>query len=223
MIKVGVITFPGSNCDDDARDTLKNIEGFVVENLWHKDTPDLSSFSLMVLPGGFSYGDYLRCGAMAACSPIMERVKTFASHGGFVIGICNGFQILCEAGLLPGALAKNLSLNFICRDVTLKITHDNTPWTCEIKALDELTLPIAHGEGRFVIDEEGYQDLVKHQQIVMTYKNNPNGSVYDIAGICNKTKNVLGLMPHPERATELRTRDGLKIWSSLRAHLEKKI
>lgn len=218
-MKAGVITFPGSNCDDDVVDSLTRVGGFEVQKLWHKDTPDLSSFSLIVLPGGFSYGDYLRCGAMAARSPIMERVIAFANQGGFVLGICNGFQILCESGLLPGALARNLSLNFICKDVVVKVENNETPWTQSTGKGATLTLPIAHGEGRYVIDEPGYQDLLSHSQIVMTYQTNPNGSSHDIAGVCNKTKNVFGLMPHPERATDLRTLDGLKIWKSLKNQL----
>ncbi len=218
-MKAGVITFPGSNCDDDVVDSLKKVGGFDVERLWHKDTPDLSSFALVVLPGGFSYGDYLRCGAMAARSPIMEKVKNFSSKGGFVLGICNGFQILCESGLLPGALARNLSLNFICKDVTVKIETVETPWTRSTEKNTTLTLPIAHGEGRFVIDNDGYEELVKNSQIVLTYQNNPNGSTHNIAGVCNKNNNVFGLMPHPERATDLRIHDGLKIWSSLKIQL----
>ncbi|MFM8313608.1 MAG: phosphoribosylformylglycinamidine synthase subunit PurQ [Deltaproteobacteria bacterium] len=218
-MKAGVITFPGSNCDDDVVDSLTRVGGFEVQKLWHKDTPDLSSFSLIVLPGGFSYGDYLRCGAMAARSPIMERVISFANQGGFVLGICNGFQILCESGLLPGALARNLSLNFICKDVIVKVENNETPWTRSTEKGATLLLPIAHGEGRYVIDEPGYQELLSHSQILMTYQTNPNGSAHDIAGVCNKTKNVFGLMPHPERATDLRTLDGLKIWKSLKTQL----
>ena len=218
-MKAGVITFPGSNCDDDVVDSLTRVGGFEVQKLWHKDTPELSSFSLIVLPGGFSYGDYLRCGAMAARSPIMERVIAFANQGGLVLGICNGFQILCESGLLPGALARNLSLNFICKDVIVKIENNETPWTKSTEKGATLTLPIAHGEGRYVIDEPGYQDLLSHSQILMTYQTNPNGSEHDIAGVCNKTRNVFGLMPHPERATDLRTLDGLKIWNSIKNQL----
>jgi phosphoribosylformylglycinamidine synthase len=218
-MKAGVITFPGSNCDDDVSDSLKKLGGFEVEKLWHKDTPDLSSFSLIVLPGGFSYGDYLRCGAMAARSPIMEKVREFADLGGYVIGICNGFQILCESGLLPGALAKNLNLNFICKDLVVKVETNESPWTRSIQKGEPLSLPIAHGEGRFVIDDVGYQEMINNSQVILTYQENPNGSIHNIAGICNKTKNVFGLMPHPERASDLRSHDGLKIWNSLKTQL----
>lgn len=218
-MKAGVITFPGSNCDDDVVDCLQRIGGFEVERLWHKESPDLTSFKLIVLPGGFSYGDYLRCGAMASCSPIMDKVKAFASHGGFVLGICNGFQILCESGLLPGALAKNLGLNFICADVSVQIETSDSPWTLKTEKNQLLSLPIAHGEGRYIIDDQGYDELLKNSQILMTYRNNPNGSSHNIAGICNRNKNVFGLMPHPERASDLRSKDGLKIWDSLKTHL----
>ncbi len=218
-MKAGVITFPGSNCDDDVVDSLKRIGGFEVEKLWHKDTPNLDSFSLIVLPGGFSYGDYLRCGAMAARSPIMEKVIDFAHRGGFVLGICNGFQILCESGLLPGALVRNLNLNFICKDILVSVNDSDSPWTKMIEPHSHLRLPIAHGEGRYIIDEPGYEELVNNGQILFTYSENPNGSTHDIAGICNKTKNVFGLMPHPERATDLRSQDGMKIWNSLKSYL----
>jgi phosphoribosylformylglycinamidine synthase len=218
-MKAGVITFPGSNCDDDVVDSLKRIGGFEVEKLWHKDTPNLDSFSLIVLPGGFSYGDYLRCGAMAARSPIMEKVIDFAHRGGFVLGICNGFQILCESGLLPGALVRNLNLNFICKDISVSVNDSDSPWTKTIEPHSHLRLPIAHGEGRYIIDEAGYEELVNNGQILFTYSENPNGSTHDIAGICNKTKNVFGLMPHPERATDLRSQDGMKIWNSLKSYL----
>lgn len=217
-MKVGVVTFPGSNCDDDVIDALNCVGGFTVTQLWHKDTPDLAQFGLVVLPGGFSYGDYLRCGAMAARSPIMEKVINFANTGGLVIGICNGFQILCESGLLPGALAKNLNQNFICKDIIVKVEANDNPWTRQLESKSALNLPIAHGEGRFIIDELGYSQLVKNNQIVLTYQQNPNGSLHSIAGICNINKNVFGLMPHPERATNLRSQDGLKIWNSLKNH-----
>lgn len=218
-MKAGVISFPGSNCDDDVVDCLQKIGGFDVGRLWHKDSPDLAEYQLVVLPGGFSYGDYLRCGAMAANSPIMGTVKDFAHRGGFVLGICNGFQILCESGLLPGALAKNLSLNFICTDLRVKVETNRTPWTQQFNHGEVISLPIAHGEGRFIIDDPGYDDLIKNDQVILTYQINPNGSTRDIAGICNKSKNVFGLMPHPERASDLRSRDGLKIWDSLKTYL----
>lgn len=218
-MKIGVVTFPGSNCDDDVIDCLKKTLPFEVNRLWHKDTPSLGDYILVVLPGGFSYGDYLRCGAMAACSPIMASIKEFANKGGLVIGICNGFQILCESSLLPGALARNLSLNFICKDVQLKIESVDNPWTNQTTKNQVLSLPIAHGEGRYIINDQEYDSLVSNSQILMTYQNNPNGSSHHIAGICNKNKNVFGLMPHPERSTDLRSRDGLIIWKSIKAYL----
>ncbi|MBM4317149.1 MAG: phosphoribosylformylglycinamidine synthase subunit PurQ [Deltaproteobacteria bacterium] len=218
-MKIGIITFPGSNCDDDVYDSLMRSGGFELTKLWHKDTPELSDYKLIVLPGGFSYGDYLRCGAMAARSPIMEKVIEFAKRGGLVIGICNGFQILCESGLLPGALARNLSLNFICKDIKVTVETSKTPWTQTIEARSTLNLPIAHGEGRYIISEEDYQELIKNGQVVLTYQDNPNGSTHQIAGLCNKEKNVFGLMPHPERASDLRSKDGLKIWQSLKSFL----
>lgn len=214
-MKAAVITFPGSNCDDDLIYTLRNVCEFEVATLWHKDTPDLSGYDLVSVPGGFSYGDYLRCGAMASLSPIMEKVKDFASKGGLTMGICNGFQILCEAHLLPGALVRNTGLGFICKDVELKTESVNSPWTAELKEGEKISLPIAHGEGRFILDETNYQELKKRDQILFSYTQNPNGSMYDIAGICNETKNVFAMMPHPERASDLRSKDGMKIFKSI--------
>ena len=219
-MKAGVITFPGSNCDDDAVYTLESAGGFTVSRLWHKDSAKLSDFNLIVLPGGFSYGDYLRCGAMAAHSPIMQEVKTFSQMGGLVLGICNGFQILCEVGLLPGALARNEKLHFVCRDIPLKVESTETPWTNAFIKEENVLFPIAHGEGRYIISETEYQEMKANGQIVLTYTNNPNGSLHEIAGVCNRTKNVLGLMPHPERATDLRSRHGIKLWNSIRSYLE---
>lgn len=213
-LKAAVITFPGSNCDDDLVFTFKQ-KGFEVDRLWHKDAPDLTPYHLIGLPGGFSYGDYLRCGAIAALSPIMQQVKQFANAGGYVIGICNGFQMLCELGLLPGALARNESLRFTCKDVVTKVETNTSPWTNTCAVGEELNLPVAHGDGRYTIDESGYAELKKNGQILLIYTQNPNGSVHSIAGICNKQKNVFGLMPHPERATDLRSRAGNKIWDSL--------
>lgn len=220
-MKAAVITFPGSNCDDDTVYTLGKA-GFEVDNLWHKDSPELSTYQLVVLPGGFSYGDYLRCGAIASLSPIMEKVKAYAKSGGMVLGICNGFQTLCEAGLLPGAVARNAGLKFICKDVPLKVATVSTPWTSEMKAGEVLVWPIAHGEGRYVIAEAELETLKKNDQIVLQYAPNPNGSVMDIAGVCNVEKNVFGLMPHPERATDLRSQHGGKLWASIRKALEAK-
>lgn len=220
MRSAGVITFPGSNCDDDIVFALEKVCEFKVDRLWHKDTPDLSGYQLIVLPGGFSYGDYLRCGAIASLSPIMGKVKEFAERGGLVFGTCNGFQILCEAGLLPGALARNESLKFVCKDVGLRVTSTTTPWSAQMKGGDVISLPIAHGDGRYIIDEAEYQRMESAGQIVFKYTNNPNGSMFDVAGVCNEKKNVLGMMPHPERATDLRSRDGMQIWKSVINFLE---
>lgn len=221
-MKAAVITFPGSNCDDDLVYTLKNVCAFEVTSLWHKDTPDLSGFDLVGIPGGFSYGDYLRCGAMAALSPIMANVKKFAENGGLILGICNGFQILCETHLLPGALVRNTNRGFICQDVPLKVESTNSPWTNECNPNEKIVLPIAHGEGRFILEETDYQELKKREQILLTYTENPNGSLHNIAGICNETKNVFALMPHPERASDLRTKDGMKIFKSIARFVSEK-
>jgi len=219
-MKAAVVTFPGSNCDDDCVFALEKLCQFEVDRLWHKETPSLDSYDLIVLPGGFSYGDYLRCGAIAALSPVIEKVKQFGGDGGIVLGICNGFQMLCEMGLLPGALAKNDHLNFVCKEVEVEVMTTDSPWTCKMGVGDKLALPIAHGDGRFVISEKDYEDLKRQGQIIFSYTVNPNGSAYGIAGICNQKKNILGLMPHPERATDLGSRDGMKIWKSLKHHLE---
>lgn len=213
-MKVGVITFPGSNCDEDCRYSLSQLEGVTVSKLWHKDTPTLSDYDLVVLPGGFSYGDYLRTGAMAAISPIMSVVKEFASQGGKVLGICNGFQILCESGLLPGALVRNTKLGFVCKEVVVEVEEPGH-WTGSLEGGSQLKLPIAHGEGRFVVDPTTYSEMKKNHQIVLRYQEDVNGSFERIAGITNKEKNVCGMMPHPERATDLKSRDGMKIWRAL--------
>lgn len=218
-MKAAVITFPGSNCDDDCVFALRSLD-FTVETLWHKDTPDLSGYQLVVLPGGFSYGDYLRCGAIAACSPIADSVRKYAEKGGMLLGICNGFQILCELGLVPGALAKNEKSTFVCNDVVTKVESAASPWTCESKEGELLKLPIAHGDGRYVVDEAEYATLKSRGQILLSYVENPNGSTFSVAGVCNEAKNVFGLMPHPERATDLRSRDGMKIWKSIIRHLK---
>lgn len=219
-LKAAVITFPGSNCDDDTVYALSKLVGFDVDRLWHKDTAALEHYKLVVLPGGFSYGDYLRCGAIAANSPIMENVKKFADQGGLVLGICNGFQMLCELGLLPGVLTRNSSHRFICRDVTLRVKSAKTPFTSACKENDLLRLPIAHGDGRYVVDEKDHETMLSNDQIVLAYENNPNGSLFSIAGICNERKNVFGLMPHPERCSDLMSGDGLRIWQSIRKTLE---
>ena len=216
-MKFGVVVFPGSNCDRDMQDALEKDLGYSVEMLWHKDS-DLSHFTTddcIVLPGGFSYGDYLRCGAIAKFSPMMQSVIEFANKGGKVLGVCNGFQILCESGLLPGALLQNANQQFICKNVFIK--SDNS------KALQ---IPIAHGEGRYYADKETLAHLTKHNQILFRYCDeqgqvggtaNPNGSTLDIAGICNDKRNVFGMMPHPERATSaaLNNIDGKEIFKIL--------
>jgi phosphoribosylformylglycinamidine synthase subunit PurQ / glutaminase len=230
-LNAAVITFPGSNCDDDVKFVLSEVCGYSVDMIFHKSDEDLSHYQLIVVPGGFSFGDYLRCGAIAAMSPIMESVKRFGEAGGYVLGICNGFQILCETGMLPGALVRNRTQKFVCRDVVTKVTDVSVPWTRGLKAGELLTLPIAHGEGRFEIDDKEYEALRANGQIVLQYANpkgevadtaNPNGSKYSIAGICNLAKNVFGLMPHPERCADLRSRDGAKILKSITEVLREK-
>ncbi|MEY3208086.1 MAG: phosphoribosylformylglycinamidine synthase subunit PurQ [Bacteroidota bacterium] len=216
-MKFGVVVFPGSNCDRDMQDALEKDLGYKVEMLWHKDS-DLSHFTTddcIVLPGGFSYGDYLRCGAIAKFSPMMQSVIEFANKGGKVLGVCNGFQILCESGLLPGALLQNANQQFICKNVFIK--SDNS------KALQ---IPIAHGEGRYYADKATLEHLEKNNQILFRYCDeqgaiggaaNPNGATMDIAGICNDKRNVFGMMPHPERATSeaLSNIDGKEIFKIL--------
>ena len=224
-MKFGVIVFPGSNCDHDAYHVISKHVGQPVDFIWHRDT-DLSSYDAVILPGGFSYGDYLRAGALARFSPVMNSVKKFAASGRFVLGICNGFQILCEAGLLPGALIRNKNLHFICRHVNLKVENTHTPYTSEIEQGSVLSIPIAHAEGNYVCDDETFQQLEENNQIVFRYcdetgeitdEANPNGARSNIAGICNLDRNVLGMMPHPERACEnlLGSNDGRNIFRSL--------
>lgn len=215
-MKFGVVVFPGSNCDHDCYSVLKNVLKKDTEFIWHKEK-DISKFDCIVLPGGFSYGDYLRTGSIARFSPVMEAVYKHADRGKLVIGICNGFQILLESGLLPGAMLRNKSLQFICKFVDLKVESEKTPFTHLTKKGQTLRIPIAHGEGNYYADEATLFELKKNDQIVLKYKENPNGSVEDIAGICNFKRNVFGLMPHPERASEkeLGSTDGLKIFESI--------
>ena len=224
-LKFGVVVFPGSNCDHDAYYSLKKVLGFDVEFLWHKDTA-LKNCDVIILPGGFSYGDYLRTGAIARFSPIMNKVIDFAEQGGKVIGICNGFQILLEAGLLPGVMLKNKSLQFVCKDVYLAVANDDTIYTKGISKNKVIKLPVAHGEGNYFADEETLKTLVENNQIVFKYSSkdgsvseeiNPNGSTVGIAGIINKRGNVLGMMPHPERACNpvLGKTDGSIIFQAL--------
>lgn len=224
-MKFGVIVFPGSNCDHDAYHAVSKYVGQPVDFIWHKDT-DLSGYDAVIVPGGFSYGDYLRAGALARFSPVMQAVKEFAAQGKFVFGICNGFQILCEAGLLPGALMRNRDLHFICKHVNIRVENGNTPYTTEIDGGKVLSIPVAHAEGNYVCDDETFNQLEENGQIVFRYCDdegsvtdaaNPNGARSNIAGICNQNRNVLGMMPHPERACEelLGSTDGRAIFSSL--------
>ncbi len=224
-MKFGIVVFPGSNCDRDCFDAVTRVLGAQAVYLWHKET-QLPALDCVILPGGFSYGDYLRCGAIARFSPIMQEVVKFANKGGKVIGICNGFQILTEAHLLPGVLLRNKDLHFICKNVYLKTNEAKTPFTQKIKAGQVLEMPIAHMEGNYFIDSEGLKQLQQNNQIVFQYSSksgevnaefNPNGALENIAGICNKNGNVLGLMPHPERVIEtlLGKTDGKLLFESL--------
>jgi phosphoribosylformylglycinamidine synthase subunit PurQ / glutaminase len=228
-LKFGVIVFPGSNCDHDAYHVISKHVGQPVDFIWHRDT-DLSTYDAVIIPGGFSYGDYLRAGALARFSPVMNSVKDFAARGGFVLGICNGFQILCEAGLLPGALIRNRDLHFICDYVNVCVETTETPFTNQLQAGSVLRIPIAHAEGNYVCDDAPLEELKREDRIVFRYCNdegettlesNPNGARDNIAGICNPERNVLGLMPHPERACEdlLGSADGSGVFSSLAATL----
>ncbi len=215
-MKFGIVQFPGSNCDADCLHVVQNIlrqEGFII---WHAST-DLNGADCVILPGGFSYGDYLRTGAMAAHSPVMKSVVDFAERGGRVLGICNGFQILCEVGLLPGVLMRNKNLQFLCEKTELIADRSDTPFTSGYQKGKKITMPIAHMEGNYTIDDAGLASLKKRNQIVFRYAKNPNGSVGDIAGIINEKGNVLGLMPHPERVCEtaLGGTDGLKLFESV--------
>jgi phosphoribosylformylglycinamidine synthase I len=224
-MKFGVVVFPGSNCDHDAFYALGEVLHQPVEFLWHQ-SEQVTGFDAIVLPGGFSYGDYLRTGAIARFSPVMRAVEKFARAGGLVLGICNGFQILCEAGLLPGALTRNAGLRFICRQVHIRVETTDTPFTAAAKPGQVLQIPIAHAEGNYFCEEATLAELERNRQIVFRYTTpegreeaaaNPNGSLANIAGICNRKRNVMGLMPHPERAVEaaLGSADGLVIFRSL--------
>lgn len=229
-MKFGVVTFPGSNCDEDIVYVLENIFDQKVERLWHKDT-DLKGVDFIVLPGGFSYGDYLRSGAIAKLSPIMGEVIKHANNGGYVLGICNGFQILTESGLLEGALLHNDNQKFICKNVHLKAEGASTAITKDLNATKAYKIPIAHGEGRYFASEETLAKLNENGQILFRYcdengvvskEANPNGSLENIAGICNAGKNVFGMMPHPERAAdaELANEDGAEMFRSILRHCQ---
>jgi len=215
-MKFGVIVFPGSNCDHDCFYAVSGNLGQPAEYIWH-DSPSLGDVDAVILPGGFSYGDYLRCGAIAKFSPVMSAVKKFAADGGLVIGVCNGFQILVESGLLPGALIRNRDLKFICRQVDLRTETINSPFTCASREGEILRMPIAHGEGCYVADEPTLDELEGEDRVVFRYVNNPNGSLRDIAGILNRERNVMGMMPHPDRASDplMGSTDGLKVFRSM--------
>jgi phosphoribosylformylglycinamidine synthase subunit PurQ / glutaminase len=212
---IAVVVFPGSNDDRDAALALERL-GAEPVLVWHADC-ELPTVAAVVLPGGFSHGDYLRCGAIARFAPVMAAVRRFAEEGGLVLGICNGFQVLCEAGLLPGALRPNESLSFVCRDVPLRVERIDTPFTARAASLRRLTIPIKHGEGCYFADEELLAQLEAKRQIVLRYESNPNGSVADVAGVVNERGNVFGLMPHPEHAVDplLGSSDGNVILGSL--------
>ena len=225
MTKFAVIQFPGSNCDQDCVGAINSMEGARADYVWHKETT-LSGFDAIVLPGGFSYGDYLRCGAIAQFSPIMQAVMKAAAAGTLVIGICNGFQILCESGLLPGALVRNRTLRFVCEMATLRVEGGPSPFTLGCGDGTLLRLPVAHGEGCYFADEATLRELTANRQVLVRYADphgdivpaaNPNGSVENIAGICNPERNVFGLMPHPDRACDERlgSADGRKIFQSM--------
>ncbi len=227
-MRFGVVVFPGSNCDHDCHYVLDTVLGQDVGYVWH-GTTSISGYDCLVLPGGFSYGDYLRTGAVARFSPVMKAVEKFADDGGYVLGICNGFQILCEAGLLPGAMMRNTGLKFICKFVDIRVETTSTPWTSTAAKGEVLSIPIAHNEGNYQVDTMTLEDMKRHGQVVFRYcspdgalrpESNPNGATEAIAGVCNRQGNVLGMMPHPERASEaeLGSSDGLVVWRSLLAH-----
>ena len=224
-MKFGIVVFPGSNCDHDCFYVAGEVMGQEVEYIWHGDK-SLGEFDCIIIPGGFSYGDYLRCGAIAKFSTVMEKIIEFANKGGLVIGICNGFQILLESGLLPGAMLRNRDLHFICKYVYLKTENNTTPFSSLYKEKQILRIPIAHNEGNYYINDKGLEELKKNNQIVFRYcdkdgnggdATNPNGALDNIAGIINKKGNVLGMMPHPERASEdeLGSSDGKLIFKSI--------
>jgi phosphoribosylformylglycinamidine synthase len=215
-MRIGVIVFPGSNCDHDAFHAVSSVLGQNTEFLWH-DSTSLGGMDAVILPGGFAYGDYLRCGAIAKFSPIMQAVTKFAKDGGLVFGICNGFQVLVEAGLLPGALIRNSGLKFVCRTVSLQVETTNSPFTCAAWKGQVLRMPIAHGEGCYVADERTLDELEAEDRVSLRYLDNPNGSMRDIAGVLNRDRNVMGMMPHPERAVEdlMGSIDGLVLLQSM--------
>ncbi|MEZ4700662.1 MAG: phosphoribosylformylglycinamidine synthase subunit PurQ [Rhodothermales bacterium] len=227
-MKIGILLFPGANCDHDAYHVAGHVLRQEARFIWHKDT-HLGDVDLVIVPGGFSYGDYLRAGAIARFSPIMKDVVRFARDGGLVMGICNGFQILCESGLLPGALMRNASLRFACKDVHLRVESTDTPFTSSMKTGEVLRIPIAHGEGNYYASDRELDELEAAGQVVFRYATpegaitpdaNPNGAARNIAGIVNANRNVLGMMPHPERCAEtiVGSGDGLKVFESILVH-----
>ena len=224
-MKFAVIQFPGSNCDQDCVAAIDGLDGSRAEYVWHKET-SLHYFDAIVMPGGFAYGDYLRCGAIARFSPLMRAVVSDARAGKLVLGTCNGFQILCEAGLLPGALVRNRSLRFVCDMITTRVEVEDSPFTRDCPKGTLLRLPVAHGEGCFFADTQTLHDLNANEQVILRYTDshgqivpeaNPNGSIENIAGICNRERNIFGLMPHPDRASDARlgSADGAKIFRSM--------
>lgn len=224
-MKFGIVVFPGSNCDRDVATVTQGLLNQPTRMVWHEES-DISDLDVIVVPGGFSYGDYLRCGAIARFSPVMKATVQHAEQGKLVLGICNGFQVLTEVGLLPGALVRNRDLHFVCDRVPIKVERTNLPWTKEYQAGEVITLPIAHGEGSYYADPETLAELEANQQVLFRYcstagetelGSNPNGSLNNIAGICNRQGNVLGMMPHPERAAEsiLGGTDGMKLFQGL--------
>ena len=224
-MKFGVVVFPGSNCDHDAFYASGNVLGKPVEFIWHQ-SDNLANCDAIILPGGFSYGDYLRTGAIARFSPVMKSVERFAASGGLVLGICNGFQILCEAGLLPGAMMRNSGLRFICRHVYIRVEQTDTPFTNASQQGQILKIPIAHSDGNWTVDDATLTELEENRQVLFRYTTpdgsndaagNPNGAIHNIAGVCNRERNVAGLMPHPERAAELvlGSADGIVVFRSM--------
>ena len=219
-MKFGVVVFPGSNCDHDAWYAVVHNLGYAAEFIWHDDR-GLGDADAVILPGGFSYGDYLRCGAIAKFSPVMSAVRQFAAAGGLVLGICNGFQILVECGLLPGALIRNRTLKFICREVPVRIETTDSPFTSAGEKGRILRIPVAHGEGCYVADERTLDELEAEDRVAFRYAENVNGSLRSIAGILSKERNILGMMPHPERASDplMGSTDGLVVFQSMAAAL----
>lgn len=215
-VKFGVVVFPGSNCDRDVAYVTRELLQMPTRMVWHEETA-IDDLDVVVIPGGFSYGDYLRCGAIARFSPIVRSIMEHAQQGKYVLGICNGFQVLTEMGLLPGALVRNRDLHFICDRAPLTVANLDSPWTSQYAQSSSITLPIAHGEGRYHAEPETIEALEAEQRVLFRYQSNPNGSLHNIAGICNAQKNVLGMMPHPERAADavLGSTDGLGVFKSL--------